>query len=353
MTRLPLVYLLAIAISASLARAQQKPTSGEDPLQRADQLVQSHQLGKANEVLSELVQQHPENEAAILKLGQVQLALGLYEDALKSFESILATKPNVQDARDGEVKAAEAEALADQKAEIDGSALLCLIRARKFVPDSPQLLLDFGMQAERMRIYRDADEALTKAHELAPQDLKILYALSRVQMDEQKMTEAEANLRDYLAQRPQDATAHYGLGHLLHVLLRQDEAKVELDRSIALQPRQSASYYELGEIALEQNHDDEAKLKYLKTLEMAPHHGGALTGLGVLAFRIKDYVAAEKYLKSAIEYASEYPRAHHNYALVLMRLGRSEEAKRESELATELDKQETKASHGNSMTLVQ
>ncbi|WP_348262394.1 tetratricopeptide repeat protein [Telmatobacter sp. DSM 110680] len=353
MTRFLFVLVLAVATNAYFPTAQDKPASGDNQLQRADQLVQAHQLEKASELLTEILEKDPDNETAIIKLGQIQLALGLYEDALKSFESILTNKPHVQDARDGEVKAAEANALADQKAGIDGSALMCLIRARKFVPDSPQLLLDFGMQAERMRIYRDADEALTKAHELAPQDVKILYALSHVQLDEQKMPEAEANLRAYLAQRPQDATAHYGLGHLLHVLLKEDEARVELERSIALQPRQSASYYELGEIALEQNHDDDARREYMKTLEMAPHHGGALTGLGVLEFRAKDYITAEKYLKSAIQYAAEYPRAHHYYSLVLMRLGRTDEAKRESELATELDKQETKASHGNAMTLVQ
>jgi tetratricopeptide (TPR) repeat protein len=355
-------WLLSLATVAGLAmvppsRAQSDAglvaSSKEDQLQQAERLVEAHQLEKANELLADFVRQHPENGVATIKLGQVQLALGLYEDAMKSFEKILNAKSNVQAARDGEVKAAEAEALADQKAGIDGSALLCLIRARKFVPDSPELLLDFGMQAERMRIYGDADEALTKAHELVPQDEKILYALAHVQFDEQKMPAAEANLRAYLKLRSDDATAHYGLGRLLHVLLRDDEAKQELDRSIALQPRQSGSYYELGEIALEQNQDGAAKEDYLKVLAWAPHHGGALTGMGVLAFRAKDYHGAEEYLKRAIEYAADYPKAHHYYALVLTRLGRPEEAKREAELATELDKRETKASHGNSLTLVQ
>src|SRR4029077_20885454 len=112
-----------------------------------------------------------------------------------------------------------------------------------------------------------------------------------------------------------------------HVLLKDDDAKAELERSIALQPRQSGSYYELGDIALQQNQDSEAKDNFLKVLAMAPHHGGALTGLGVLAFRAKNYPEAEKFLKSAIEYAPEYPKTHHYYALVLIRLGRPDEAK--------------------------
>jgi tetratricopeptide (TPR) repeat protein len=315
--------------------------------------VKNHQLAEANELLADLAEHNPAAPEVLIKLGQIQLQLNLNEDALKSFETVLAADPKMQTAREGEVEAAEAAALVDSKAGIDGSALLCLLRARKFVPDSPRLLLDFGVQAERMRIYHDADDALTKAHALAPQDLKIQYALARVQFDEQKIPEAEANLRAYLTRKPEDATAHYGLGHLLHVVSRDDDAKTELERSIALQPRQSGSYYELGEIALEQNQDDAAKLQFVKVLALAPHHGGALTDMGVLAFRAKNYPSAEQYLKSAVEYASDYPKAHHYYALVLARLGRGEDSKREARRATELDQQETKASHGNSLTLVQ
>lgn len=345
------LFGVVMACAIRVYPAQGQESAGQ--LREADSLVKAHQLEKANELLMDLVRRDPSNLDGLIKLGQVELALGLNDDALKSFESALSLNRDSPEAREGEVKAAEAGALSDSKAGIDGNALLCLIRARKFVPDSPELLLDFGVQAERMRIFRDADEALTKAHQLAPDDLKILYALAHVQLDEQKMPEAEANLRQYLAQRPDDPTAHYGLGHLLHMTSRDDAAKNELDRSIALQPRQTASFYELGEIALEQDRDDSAREAFTKVLTLAPHHGGALTGLGVLAFRAKDYSTAEQYLKSATEYAADYPKAHHYYALVLARLGRTEEAKREATRATELDQQETRLSHGNTLTELQ
>jgi tetratricopeptide (TPR) repeat protein len=328
-------------------------TETADRLREVDDLVKHHQLQEANALLMDLVQQNPKNLDALLKLGHVQLAMGLNDDALNSFEGALNLDRSVSEAREGEVKAAQAAALADSKAGLDGGALLILMRARKAVPDSPELLLDFGVQAERMRIFRDAEEALTKARGLAPDDMKILYALARVQLDEQKMPEAEANFRLYLKAKPDDPTAHYGLGHLLHMTSKDDEAKDELNRSIALQPRQSASYYELGEIALEQNQNDAARDSFAKTLALAPHHGGALTGMGVLAFRAKDYSSAEEYLKSATQYAADYPKAHHYYALVLAKLGRIEESRREADRATELDKQETKLIHGNTMTELQ
>jgi tetratricopeptide (TPR) repeat protein len=348
-------HLLTIVflVAACACRAQENATGPQDPFDQAQKLIDAHQFEKASDLLENLLRRDPSYEAANLKLGEVRLAQGLNEDAMKSFEAVLTVRPGSVPARVGEVKAAEAAALADRNAGVDGSALLCLIRARKFVSDSPQLLLDFGIQAERMKIYADAETALTHAHELAPDDAKIIYALAHVQFDEQKMTDAERNLHTYLQARPDDATAHYGLGRLLHTVLRDDEAKIELERSIALQPRQSGSYYELGEIARETNQFDEAKKNYDRVLAVAPHHGGALTGLGILAFRAKDDAAAEKYLSSAVTYAPDYVAAHHYYSLVLARLGRDSESRREADLATTLSAQDAKARRGNELTVIE
>jgi tetratricopeptide (TPR) repeat protein len=348
-----LTVVMASSMAGILAFGQETPAPSGKTLEQAHEWVEQHQLDKANALLSDAVRHDPGNETALVELGRVQLAQGLNEDALKSFETVLGDRPNSAPAREGEVKAAIAVALADRQAGINDSALMCLIRARKFVPDSPELLFAFGVQAENMRIYADADVALIRAHELAPADPRILYALAHVELDEQKAPEAEANLRAYLKVRQDDATAHYGLGLLLHRMLRSDEAKEELESSIALQSRQSGSYYELGEIALEQNQNSEAKSNYEKVLALAPHHGGALTGMGILAYRAKDYGTAEKYLQSAVFYASDYARAHHYYSLVLARLGRQDESERESKLARSLDEQQTKTSRGNFLTVLE
>jgi tetratricopeptide (TPR) repeat protein len=340
-----------ICLSA-LLKVQGQSGSG-DALARAQQLIEQHELEKASEVLGELLRNDPHNEAANVALGQVRMFQGLYEDALKSFEAVLAEKPGSGSAREGEVNAAEAAALADRNVGIDGNALLILVRARKFVPDSPQLLLDFGIQAERMKIFGDADAALTRAQELAPDDAKIIYALAHVQFDEQKMQEAETNLRTYLEMRPNDATAHYGLGRLLHMLARNDEAKTELERSITLQPRQSGSYFQLGEIERESNQPDAARHNYQTVLKEAPHHGGALTGMGILAFQTKDYAGAERYLQDAVTYAPDYVTAHHYHSLVLERLGRKAEAKREADLAESLRVREEKTRRGNQLTVLE
>jgi tetratricopeptide (TPR) repeat protein len=308
--------------------------------------AKQQKLFEAQEFFSQALAADPRFLPAQINLGQAQMAKRLYDDALKSFEAGLALDAGSAAARSGEVRAAVSAALAARKAgDMDG-ALVYLVRARKFVPNDAELLLDFGVQAEAMKIYKDADAALTEARALDPGNERILYALARVELDEQKMPEAEANLRAYLKLRPEDASAHYGLGHLLHMEVKDDEAKAELERSVALQPRQTAAYYELGEIALALHQDPEAKAEYAKVLAEDSHHGGALTGMGILAYRAKDYPAAENYLRQAVVDASDYPAAHRYYAMVLERLGRQAEADRESALAKQLTEEQNKLSRG-------
>lgn len=247
-----------------------------------------------------------------------------------------AAKQCAAAAQAGDAKTVISTALTQRNAGDENGALSCLMQGIKAQPDSVELLTDFGIQAMDMRLYQAADKALTHAHTLEPDNATTLYALARVELDEQNMTAAETHLRAYLKMRPDDASAHYGMGHLLHMLVQDDAARAELKRSIALQPRQTASYYELGDIDLEMREDAQAKAEYQTVLAFDPHHGGALTGMGILAYRAKDYTAAAKWLRSAVQYAPDYVKAHEYYAMTLAALGHKSEAKKESAQAQAL-----------------
>jgi tetratricopeptide (TPR) repeat protein len=337
------LVLLLLAMTPYL-HAQASPPS--DTLQHAQTLAAANHLQQANEILSTLVASNPKNLPAWQQLGEVQLAQSLNDDAMNSFEAVLKAEPESSPAQAGEVRAAIASALADRAAGNSDRALASLLRAKGYVPKSTQLLIAFGIQADSMQIYKDADDALSQALRLEPQNEKALYALAHVELDEQKTDKAEDHLRAYLKIKPEDATAHYGLGHLLHMTAKNDEAKQELGRSIALEPNQTESYYELGQIALELHNDAAAKGAFTTVLASAPNHGGALTGMGVLAFRAKDYAAAEKYLKQATLYAPDYIAAHRYYGMTLARLGQSEQSRQELDLAQQLTEQQNKQRHG-------
>jgi tetratricopeptide (TPR) repeat protein len=335
---------LVLVTLAPCLVAQSSTPAGS--LEKARALAAAKHLIEANEILSAIVSGDPQNRAAWEELGDVQLAQSLNDDAMKSFEAVLKAAPESPEARDGEVRAAIASALVDRSAGNADRALATLMRAKGYVSDSVELLIAFGLQADSMQIYKDAEAPLLEAHRLEPQNPKALYALAHVELDEQKTTEAEAHLRAYLKIKPNDASAHYGLGHLLHMLSRDDEAKAELEVSVALQPRQTESYYELGQIALDAHDDSAAKESFARVLASAPNHGGALTGMGVLAYRAKDYAAAESYLKQAVIYAPDYVTAHRYYAMTLAHLGRQEQSDREMALAEQLTEEQNKLRHG-------
>lgn len=281
-----------------------------------------------------------------VQTSQMQAANAPDNPAMDAFEAALSSTPGDLSARNGEVNEAISQALSLRNSGNMNAALAVLARAKAYVPDDPNLLTDFGLQADSMHIYKDAEDALKQAHHLAPNDAKILYGLGRVELDEQKMPQAEADLKSYLKLRPDDASAHYGLGHLLHLLGQDDDATGEFERSLQLQPEQTESWYQLGEIALSRNQTVAASLDYQNVLQRDPQHGGALTGLGIIAYRTKDYPSAEQYLRRAVAVAPDYPAAHRFYAMLLARQGKKEEAAKQEALADSLTAQQNRLQHG-------
>jgi tetratricopeptide (TPR) repeat protein len=272
--------------------------------------------------------------------GNALAAAHRWPEALTMYESVLLVDPENAMAKEGEVSTASQAALEARKSREMEASLGLLLRGRTFVPHDPTLLRNFGVQALDMQLYADSEAALLEAHALRRDDAPTLYALSRTQLQEQKMPQAEANMRAYLVLRPDDASAHYGLGRTLHMELRLDEARAELNRSIQLKPDQTESYYELGQIELDVHNDSAATPLFERVIARDPTHGGALTGMGIIAYRKKDYLTAEGFLKRAAASAPNYREARYYYGLTLMRLGKKELATTELDAAIRLAHQE-------------
>ncbi|WP_058188828.1 tetratricopeptide repeat protein [Terracidiphilus gabretensis] len=357
-------FLCALILAGPGAAAHAQTNPAIDPiLIRAEHLRAQHKPDEAATLLRPYVEQHPGNAAALVLLGDTLLDLNQTEQAGQSFAHALAAVPDsipanlaagefllsqhndpeamdrfetilAQDshhvaARKGEVAAATELAVTSRRDNHPDLALVALRHACEKLPDSPELQLDRGLQAFELNQLPEADEALHAARKLDPANLAILYALARLETQQQHMPEAERDYKAYLAARPNDATAHYGLGYTYAALLRTEDARHEFEASIRLQPQQTESYYQLGQLALDAHHDDEAKPLFERVLTRDPNHAGALTGLGELAFRGKDYATAEQLLARAEKSDPSYTRPHYYRGLALARLGRNEEALRE------------------------
>lgn len=244
-----------------------------------------------------------------------------------------------------EREAAISKALQQKKSGDQQGALATLLDALKILPHDTTLLKDLAVQALQMKRYEIADSAAREARTLAPGDLETLYALARIELEEDFYSKSRKDFQDYLAARPKDASAHYGFGHLLQRNLDVDGAKVEFKRSIELQPQQTESYYQLGQIALDAHENSEAESFFRTVLTRAPEHGGALAGLGILSYRAHKFGEAEPLLEHAISSTPEYQPAHYYLGLCLYRLNKSQQADEQLSLAKNLaEKQQGKSS---------
>ena len=261
--------------------------------------------------------------------GTALLRQGRFSDAMDRFESVLTAYPADAGARKGEAAAANALALQLSREPHPERALDVLGRAVVYVPDDPDLLVNFGVDATLLLQFPLATKTLAAALALRPDDAKTIYAIARLETEEQHLQDAERDFKHYLAIRPEDASAYFGLGHVYAMQQRSQDARQAFARSIALKPIQTESYYQLGQMDLNEQQDAAAAVEFGKVLERKPDHAGALTGMGQLALRAKRYADAEQYLAKAERSDPGYAPPHYYRGLALARLGRTEEAQGE------------------------
>jgi tetratricopeptide (TPR) repeat protein len=274
--------------------------------------------------------------------GFALLESGKAEEARTVFEAILGSRPDDQQAQEGEVKASEAVALRERGVGHMVEALTALMRAQDYAPRNPHLLLDLGVLEDEMQLYPEAEKSLAAALQIEPDKPETYYALARVKMDEGQLDAAEQNMKVFLKAHPEDAGAHYGLGRIYQLGMQFDEARGEFERSIQLQPVQTEAYYELGDVALKQDNYSEALSCFQKVLMRDSRHGGALADAGQALFREKHYEEAVDYLRRAIAVAPNYQPGHYYLGLTLSRLGQKEESDRELLEAQKLADEENK-----------
>jgi tetratricopeptide (TPR) repeat protein len=270
-----------------------------------------------------------QNRRAGVSAGEASLQARRYSEAMDRFEATLDQSPKDAAARRGEVTAATEWAATEVQQQHPDVAMGILERAIRRLPDEPALLRSFGLEATALGQFPIADQALHAAEKLKPGDPETVYALARLEIEEQHLPDAERDLKAYLAARPGDASAYFGLGHVYAMEQKNNEARQAFETSIKLQPRQTESFYQIGQIDLNVQDDAGAEAAFAKVLARDPRHAGALTGMGQLALRQKRFAEAEQYLSKAEASDPGYAPSHYYRGLALARLGRKEEAAEE------------------------
>jgi tetratricopeptide (TPR) repeat protein len=165
----------------------------------------------------------------------------------------------------------------------------------------PAIYNDLGFVLARQGLPEEAAEMYRKALESDPDSATAHYNLAVSLAGSGELAEAEDHFRATIEKEP-SSRAHAALGIVLIQQQRVDEGVASLRKAIEIDPGNAAAYAQLGTALVEQGKLEEAAATYRKLLRNQPSAA-----------------------------------AHQQLAQVLMRLGRTEEAQKELQLAKSLE----------------
>jgi Flp pilus assembly protein TadD len=146
----------------------------------------------------------------------------------------------------------------------------------------------------------EAEGQFRRALEIDPHAPGPLKGLAE-SLDAQKKPEAADAYRGYLAQKPDDSQARARLIHLLVDQEKYEDALGELDRSDAGKSPSLESLKLRADIQIAQKKLDDAITTLQRARILAPNDAQLLGGLGRIEMQKRDFPAAERELKAALQ----------------------------------------------------
>jgi tetratricopeptide (TPR) repeat protein len=236
----------------------------------------------------------PGNVELLNSLGFALFQQGKSQEAVAAFEKALTADPRHLKAHNnialaaielGELELAEAH-----------------YRESLAIEPQPAIYSDLGFVLERQGLIEEAAEMYRKSLELDPGSASANYNLAASLARRGEFAAAERHFRAALEQKP-SAQAYTGLGIVLWRQGRVDDAIASLDAAIEADSTLPAAYDQRGTILTEQGRLEEAESNYRALVRSQPSAA-----------------------------------AHQKLAEVLRRLGRTDEARMEMEMAQALDR---------------
>jgi tetratricopeptide (TPR) repeat protein len=191
-------------------------------------------------------------------------------------------------------------------------------------PENVDLLNAVGFALFQQGKSQQAVDALEKAITADPRHLKAHNNMALASIDLGELELAEAHYRESLAIEPQ-AAIHNDLGFVLERQGMTDEAVEQYHKALELDPESASAHYNLG-VSLAGRGEDAAAERHIRTALAQKPSAQTYTGLGFVLWkqgRVDEAIAS---LHDAIEADPKSPAAYDQLATILVEQGRLEEA---------------------------
>jgi len=354
------VILLCLVGSIRLSAQTTNRPEIEQHYQRAQAALQARQNAVAAQEFRAILRLDPANASAHANLGVIAYDANDYAQASQEFRAALKLQPklwnaqvflgmselrrgntqeatpilqeayrHVQDAGVRNRVAADLIALS-YKANDLNQAVDILRELEKARPSDPATLY------MAYRTYSDlAAQHLAKLAEAAPESAQMHEVLGQLSASQDDFPEAVAQYRKALELDPGLPGVHFELGQMILANSTEEparaEAESELKLALAFDPGNSESEYLLGEIEWLRSKPEEALKHYQKALALRPDYVDAQIAAGKALARLGDAEGALKFLSDAVAVDPRSEAAHYQLSQIYRKLGRTEDAERESE----------------------
>jgi Flp pilus assembly protein TadD len=187
---------------------------------------------------------------------------------------------------------------------------------------------------------QDLEAELERVSELAPEDVDIRLDLASAYQRTGALDKAIGAYEEVIRRQPRSAVAWKFVGDCYRRKRETDKAILAYQRVMKLQPDDPRPYFLLGAAYTEAGQDAKAEAVFQEAQQFRRYLGEAWINLGAIAFRRGDLSKAFWYLSRAVTKVPLRPKAHYNYALVLDAKKDRERALDELKVAGELDPQD-------------
>jgi tetratricopeptide (TPR) repeat protein len=272
--------------------------------------------------------------------GQALLGVGQPDKAEASLR-----KGSTLDPKSVEILIALAESSAMQNKHDDSVAFLQ--KARELMPSSVPVLHHLVIEAEAAGQNAVALGAARELVQQSPDDLDNIFLASAAMLQAHDSIGAMGVLKDYTTKRPTDAKGWLALGMAHLIQKNYPQAREALERSAQIEPNQTETEYQLGLVSDAESKQEEAIQHLERVLQLQPSHAKAWGKLGALYLQRGDLARAEQALQKSAAADSGNPDTEYKLAMVLGKMGKSDEARQHMRRFQELKNAGRAASSGD------
>jgi Tfp pilus assembly protein PilF len=316
--------------------------------------------------LNQILRLQPENEEVFDRLSRLLLKEKRFDEFINLVEPAKSSRPisfslllSLGDAyleRKNAAKAEEAFRLALERQNEDADAILGLAqvaqlkgdtalasayldRAKQSTVNSGETLQRFALVAWEAGRFEEANQALTEALKLKPDDPAFHVALGTTWLKKPDLVEAERAFRRALQLQADNPQTQMYLGYTLMLQGKYADARELLEKSLVKQPTVPQTFYYLGLISQEQGDDQTAIQHFRKTLQLSPSYTEVHVGLGRSYLNLKDYRQAQAELELAVKLNPNDIQSHYQLAVLYARLKDPQRAQQQMDIVEQLKAQ--------------